>query len=93
MLSRFFILVHAECLRPKHFLCNNTTRQQLGSVGCDNMTVMIVCFKNGGTMEQFYERIGTCFASVRAWAACACSYEGPLSAEGWVQRVPILPQL
>lgn len=31
---------------------------QLGSVGCDNMTVLLVCFKHNGDLDGVYTRCG-----------------------------------
>lgn len=29
---------------------------QMGGLGCDNMTVVLICFTNGGTYEELAEK-------------------------------------
>lgn len=29
---------------------------QMGGLGCDNMTILLICFLNGGTYEQLASR-------------------------------------
>jgi hypothetical protein len=66
---RFFLLVYMIAKSywcPCAKLCPKYGWMlQLGSVGCDNMTVVIACFKHDGSLSGVYERCGMSHRTTR----------------------------